>query len=317
VSAAAAAASTFRLDVKGAEIRRALAAGGIRAVLIKGPAFARLLYPDPALREYTDVDLLVKPEAMRHAEKVLADQGFRRFDEEAPVRQTDPAVGEAVGVLGASHSVAWVRDRDSFVVDLHDSLPQVGVPENAVWRQITRHLDVLDVGGAPTEVLDRSATALLVALHAAHHGPGWSSAIRDLVAAVDTFELECWEAARELAATLKAETPLGVGLGLTASGRVIAERLSLPTEPSAAQRLVWMGAPWSASIILAFRDQPGLLNKALLLARILWPSPDALRRGSALARRGRRGVLAAYALRVFQIASRLPAAVRPRRVGSS
>jgi len=39
---------------KGAEIRQALNAVGVRAVLIKGPVHARLLYPDPALRAYTD-----------------------------------------------------------------------------------------------------------------------------------------------------------------------------------------------------------------------------------------------------------------------
>jgi hypothetical protein len=308
-------ARNFRLDVKGAEIRQALNAAEIRTVLIKGPAFARLLYPDPAWREYTDIDLLIDPQAMREAEQLLIDEGFRRFEEEGPVRQTDAAVGEAVGAQGASHSVAWVRDRDSFVVDLHDSLPQVGVPEDVVWDQITRHLDLLDVAGVPTEILDRPATALLVALHAAHHGPGWSTAIRDLAGAVDAFEMECWEAARDLAVTLDAAGPMGVGLGLIEGGRAIARRLLLPTEPSSAQRLLWAGAPWSASVVEALRNQPDLRSKAWLLLRILAPSPAALRRGSALARRGRLGLVAAYGLRPLQIARRLPAALRARQRG--
>jgi hypothetical protein len=306
-------ASAFRLDVKGADIRQALRAAGVRTVLLKGAAFARLLYPDPGLRGYTDVDLLVDPDVVGRAERVLADRGFRRFDEEAPVRQTDPAVGEAVGAQGASHSVAWARDRDSFVVDLHDSLPQVGVPEDVVWQQITRHLDVLDIGGLPTEILDRPATALLVALHAAHHGPNWPSATRDLAGAVETFEIGCWEAARDLAVTLRAEIPMGVGLGLCAGGRAIAHRLSLRTEPSSAHLLLWAGAPWSASVIEALTGQPDLRTKATLIRRILWPTPAALRRGSALARRGRPGLLAAYVLRLFQLARRLPAALLSRQ----
>lgn len=313
MSAAAAAASTFRLDVKGAEIRRLLAAAGVRTVLIKGPAFARLLYADPTSRGYTDVDLLLEPGAVGRGEEVLADQGFRRFEEEAQVRQTDPVVGKAVGALGAFHSVAWVRDRDSFVVDLHDTLPQVGVSEKVVWRQLTGHLDVIDVGGVPTEVLDRPATALLVALHAAHHGPTWRTAIRDLDAAVQTLDIACWEAARELAITLDADTAMGVGMGLIDGGRVVAQRLSLSTEPSPAHRLLWAGAPWSSSIIGALVEQSDLRSKARLIARIMWPSPAALRRGSALARRGRSGLLAAYALRLFQIARRLPAAIRARQ----
>ena len=39
----------------------ALEAAGIPSVLLKGPALARTVYPDPALRQSTDIDLLVRP----------------------------------------------------------------------------------------------------------------------------------------------------------------------------------------------------------------------------------------------------------------
>jgi hypothetical protein len=306
-------ASTFRLDVKGAEIRQAFGAAGIRTILLKGRAFALLLYPDPGSRAYSDVDLLVDPAAMQRAEQILGAYGFRRFDPEAPVRQTDAAVGRAVGVQGASHSAAWLRDQDNFIIDLHDSLPQVGVPEGVVWEQITQHLDVLTVAGVATETLDRPASALLVTLHAAHHGPDWVGADADLKRAVEVFDAECWEAALEIAVSLQAEAMMGIGLGLTDAGRTIAERLSLPTEPSPANRLLWAGAPWSASVVESLIGQRDLRASLALVGRILWPTPVALRRGSALARRGRRGLIAVYALRPFQLARQLPAALRARR----
>jgi hypothetical protein len=309
---AATAASTFRLDVKGSEIRQAFNAAGIRTVLLKGPAFGRLLYRDPSSRSYSDVDLLVDPAAVRAAEEILVILGFRRFEDESTVRQIDTAVGKVIGAQGASHSTAWVRHIDNFVVDIHDSLPQVGAPERVVWQQLTQHLDVLIVGGVPAETLDRPASALLVALHAAHHGPDWDRAITDLERALEVFDGECWEAARDLAVKLHAEAPMGVGLGLTEAGRDIAGRLSLPTEPSPAIRLLWAGAPWSAGFIESLIRQRDPRATATLIARLLWPSPTALRRGSALARRGPRGLLAAYALRPFQLARRLPAAVRTR-----
>ena len=78
--ASATAASTFRLDVKGVEVRQALHAAGIRTVLLKGPAFARLLYRDSRSRGYSDVDLLVDPAAVQRAEQILAAVEFRRFD---------------------------------------------------------------------------------------------------------------------------------------------------------------------------------------------------------------------------------------------
>jgi hypothetical protein len=281
--------------------------------LLKGPAFARLLYPDSRSRAYSDVDLLVDPAAVQRAEQILVAQGFGRFDPEAPVRQTDAAVGRAVGVQGASHSAAWLRERDNFIIDLHDSLPQVGVPESVVWEQITQHLDVLTVAGVATETLDRPTSALLVTLHAAHHGPDWVGADADLKRAVEVFDMECWEAARDIAVSLKAEAMMGVGLGLTDEGRTIAERLSLPTEPSPANLLLWAGAPWSASVVESLITQRDLRATIALVARVLWPTPVALRRGSALARRGRLGLIAAYALRPCQLARQLPVALRARR----
>src|SRR5215510_8711385 len=48
-----------------------LRAAGVEPLLAKGWA-AALLYPDPALRPYGDVDLLVRPEHFRAAQDVLA-----------------------------------------------------------------------------------------------------------------------------------------------------------------------------------------------------------------------------------------------------
>lgn len=309
----ATAAGTFRLDVKGAEIRQALHAAGIRTVLLKGPAFARLLYRDSRSRGYSDVDLLVDPAAVQRAEQILAAVEFRRFDPESAVRQTDAVVGRAVGAHGASHATAWLRERDNFVVDLHDSLPQCGVPASIVWRAVTQHLDVVTVGGVATETLDRPASALLVALHAAHHGPQWGPAVADLEAALEVFDRECWEAARDLAVTLQAEAAMGIGLGISDAGRTIARQLSLPCEPTAANRLQWAGAPWSASVLDSVIRQRDLRSRIVVISRVLWPSPGALRRGSALARRSRRGLIAAYAVRVFRLARQLPEALRARR----
>jgi hypothetical protein len=314
IGTGAAAASTFRLDVKGAELRHSLEAAGVRPVLLKGPALGNLLYPDqPRSRLYSDVDLLIDPDAMPRTERLLAAAGFRRLDRESTVRGTDLALGRAVGAHGAAHATTWLRDRDQLTVDLHDSLPQCGAPARVVWQHITRHLDVLTVGGVRTETLDRPASALLIALHAAHHGPRWGRAAMDLERALTVFDDHCWGAARELAVALDAQAAMGVGLGTSAEGRALARRLSLVTEPTTAQRLLWDGAPWSATVLEALIAQRGLRARMRVLAQVLWPTPAALRRGSALARRGRRGLIAAYAIRPLQLARLLPGAVRACR----
>jgi hypothetical protein len=52
--------------------------GGIRFRVLKGPAFAHLDYPDPALRVFGDIDLLLRSEDFDAAVAVLSAAGFRR-----------------------------------------------------------------------------------------------------------------------------------------------------------------------------------------------------------------------------------------------
>jgi hypothetical protein len=312
-SRASRAASSFRLDVKGAEVRAAFAATGVTSILLKGRAFTHLLYAGPGERPYGDVDLLVSPGQISTARQTLTDLGFRNYHGEFPSAQTGPALGRAMDAAGDVHAELWVRDRDRFQIDLHDSLPQVGADPATVWRHLSQHIDQIAIAGQPTNVLDPPASALLVALHAAHHGPGWPNAERDLDRAVAALAPECWAQARTLAVALDAESAMGVGLGLRPEGRAIAQRLGLGVEPSRARQLLWEGGSWSAGFLEALKGERGLRARGNLIRHALWPDAAALRRGSALARRGRLGLALAYATRPFQLARRLPAAIVVRR----
>lgn len=54
----------------------ALTAAGLPSVLIKGSALAYGLYPNPVLRTRGDTDLIVDPDKMRNADRVLTSIGF-------------------------------------------------------------------------------------------------------------------------------------------------------------------------------------------------------------------------------------------------
>ena len=74
-----------------------LGRAGVAFVVLKGPAVARLDEPDPALRHYADLDLLVRSQAMSGALAALASIGYvrdlpersrgfdRRFGKEVPL----------------------------------------------------------------------------------------------------------------------------------------------------------------------------------------------------------------------------------------
>jgi hypothetical protein len=58
-------------------ILTAFEARGIRAIVLKGAAVSHIIYPDPALRPMSDLDLLVSTSDALSAQAVLAGLGFR------------------------------------------------------------------------------------------------------------------------------------------------------------------------------------------------------------------------------------------------
>ena len=60
-----------------AEVVGALARQGIEAVVIKGPVLARQIYPHPSLRDFRDLDLLVRPADRDATLAVLTARGYR------------------------------------------------------------------------------------------------------------------------------------------------------------------------------------------------------------------------------------------------
>ena len=51
---------------------------GIDILILKGPALARSVYPDPATRPSSDLDILIKPSQVERAVVLLQDMGYRR-----------------------------------------------------------------------------------------------------------------------------------------------------------------------------------------------------------------------------------------------
>jgi hypothetical protein len=231
--------ATFRLDVEYTRIASELDAAGVRTVLLKGPAFDRLLFDGRRVRAYTDIDLLVDPASVPTAERVLERLGFRAAEPRTGLRRLARRAGIALGTSSA-HATPWIGDR--LIVDLHRALPRVGVSPDEAWRVLVAHIATITVVGAVAETLDPPASALLIALHAAHHGPRWQRARTDLERACEAFDRPCWEAAARLARDLRADGAMGTGLGTAAKGRALARELGLSTMPSLAYRLRWSRA---------------------------------------------------------------------------
>ena len=71
-------ARSLQLDMVTAQVVSALDKQGVRSIVLKGPSIRRLLYADGAERSYIDSDLLVAPDCVSAARKVLREFGFTK-----------------------------------------------------------------------------------------------------------------------------------------------------------------------------------------------------------------------------------------------
>jgi hypothetical protein len=75
---------SLRLERQLAEILDAFETEGVRSLVLRGPALGLSIYPDPALRPGSDLDLLVLPKQTMKVRKILEDLGYgclgKRFE---------------------------------------------------------------------------------------------------------------------------------------------------------------------------------------------------------------------------------------------
>lgn len=300
------------IEVEACEVVTALRRNDVEPLLLKGPSIARWLYADDDLRSIGDIDLLVHPADRSKAEAALKALGMSsRYD------GTSPAWAE-------EHADAWLSSRRTFAVDLHRHLWGVAVEPRDAWQVLWADHAVLSLTGTPSvdvAVPSLPARMLLIALHAAHHGAPGCKAVEDLRRACETQDEELWRRAVDLGGRLECLGAMAVGLMLHESGERVRRRL-LPDVVAQMERSVptmW-SAPPTAEGLLRFLETPGLKDKARLLGREALPSVEFMRTRTpeaTFARRGRRGVAAAYALRFARLIGSLlqgaPAAYRLRR----
>jgi hypothetical protein len=290
------AARGLSLDRSLAEVVDAFAEVGVRPLLIKGPAFARWLYDDPRQRPYRDIDLLVAPEHFDAAQRCLVELGF-----EHPLARTrDHEKSE--------YQEEWIRRRRlPAVVELHSTLHFMQAPPAVVWRSVSEGSHQIEVAGTRVDTPGVPVCALILGLHAAHHGVGVGKPIRDLESALGRVDFEDWGVAAALARELGAAPAFVMGLQLARGGDELTDRLGLSAQSASRfVRLRTRTPPETAMGIEELVSTEGVGARLRLLALKLVPSRAFMREYDPLARRGHLGLICAYALRPLRLAVKLP-----------
>lgn len=291
---------------------------GVPVVLLKRPALAEALYRDPALRPFTDLDLLIPRADLGRALRLLSEMGYRHLADERPFEFE-------LGYAGAACFVSARGRPFEFPLDLHWELlthpggvPARGIDRREVWGRAVKG----QWGNRPTRVLCPEDLLIYLALHwAVHHafaGLIWQLDLALLLrrhgATLD------WEAVGERARGWRIRGALYFAL------RMVQERLGVPVPVPLLSDLRPRGVRASAvAWLLRRRDERrGRLDHAIPLL-LMDRGSDFVRAlacgalplpGWACLRYGKGSLLGAYlahyarlgsvALRTLRAASRSP-----------
>jgi Uncharacterised nucleotidyltransferase len=196
-------AGNLKVDCATAEVLRAFGAAGVKSLLVKGVSVVRWLYDASEPRAYSDCDLVVRPADLVAAGEVLAELGFL------------PQVDERdMPTWWREHAVGWWRGQDGAIVDVHRTLPGVGVDPQLLWRTLSADAETIDVAGFPAKTLTIPGRAFHLAIHAAQHGVGWDRVDVEVERALSRVDESTWRAAAELAAALDAHGREGSSAGV-------------------------------------------------------------------------------------------------------
>jgi hypothetical protein len=192
-----------------AELLGRLAGAGVEAMPIKGPALAISAYGDLALRQFGDLDIVVRPADFDRARSLLRDWGYR------PALELGDA-GERT-LRSSDHHLPLEHEESKVRVELHWSLdngrPGRILDGDWVWAN-ARTVSLL---GREVPALSWSALLVYLCVHGAKHGwtnLGW---IRDVAGVLEAAPAGELAGAARLAAATDARRRLALGVALARS----------------------------------------------------------------------------------------------------
>jgi hypothetical protein len=137
---------------------------GLAPGVIKGFHTAQVYFPEPGARPFSDVDVVVPPAAIAHAERQLLDAGF------VPEPRTGGIGYKREWLPPDGRSEVWSHElwhaRSRWKLDLHDGLNFDSVVRNVRTPQTPRFTEVLQLDGVPLRITDANELIAVLAAHA-------------------------------------------------------------------------------------------------------------------------------------------------------
>jgi hypothetical protein len=181
----------------------------IPALPFKGPTLAFALYGDIAMREYCDLDVLLRPEDLAAAKRAMLAEGY--------TTDLPSHAGQEAAYLRARYELHFTTPDGAVPIELHQAfLPAsycVPFDYPAVWRRLERQ----PFCGREVLALPGADLLLMLCVHGAKHGWAELGAIRDIARLLTIYEDRiCWTALLDQARDIHARRILLLGLSLAA-----------------------------------------------------------------------------------------------------
>ncbi|HEY5021236.1 MAG TPA: nucleotidyltransferase family protein, partial [Gemmatimonadaceae bacterium] len=204
--AQASAVRSLRLSAQLVSVLRAFESEGIEAMPFKGPSLALLVYGNLSLRQFDDLDILVRRNDIERARRALSGIGF------APVLAYSDDQRASIQLSG--HHEQLVDASSGTTVELHWLLNHRAQSRESSERQWWENEQAVSIGGVAAHTLGRENLLLYLCMHGGKHGWARLAWLSDLAHALRAYPDAdwswIWRRGRETGSTRM----LTVGVGL-------------------------------------------------------------------------------------------------------
>jgi hypothetical protein len=177
----------------------------IAALTFKGPTLAQAAYGSPALREFGDLDLLLRPCDIRRARSLLVNQGYR------PMYALTPPQEEAY--LRYQGQIPLEKPEGA-TIELHTTLAPRTFPFDLDIARMWPHRAVVTLMGQPLAAPCDEDLLLILCMHGAKHlwkNLGWICDVAELLRGRPSLD---WKQVGQEARRLRSERMLRLGVYL-------------------------------------------------------------------------------------------------------
>ena len=295
---------TLRAGRQAKRVIEALEADGIRVLLLKGPALARTVYPAAAMRQGSDIDLLIPHGDMKRCERVMTELGYTCFFQAA---EHSPRTGHHQVFYPGAEGVGPFGVEVHWKLDCGFGLLPDGFVDEMFSRSIRVEADDITFSTLSMEDHLLYQASHMACQHCHATRLSWicdiamlSEQIPDTVGWEDLLVLSV---GRNCRLSLEAAVQMArFWTGLTLPPEV--RDTTLWPKPGTVEEEVWSlamrrGESISSLIQLKIRTIPETRGKLWVLFRFVFPHPDAMYLYRS--REGRLGLLAAYVRRWLQV----------------